>query len=263
MRNLLPFFLLPLLALVLVNEIGTYTHNKIQPDPWPTQYTLTNLPTWCTNKEKVTTQPRIHPNSILNPKLQLGGPTTVPVKATDNTHHHSGSLHYNSKVTPRCCTLMTQAHPPLPRSSTMMKALTTLTKTTIYSTRARSAMKKKNDATADNLQKIVAAEKEVREDKKKKRADKIKAEEETKKKSDGKKAQAKVTADQEKAKASSAPISPPNPDIALEDGATGDDDCPQKHGISPNHLFAMDSANVPEKQTETLDLTGENLPFKK
>jgi hypothetical protein len=51
-----------------------------------------------------------------------------------------------------------------------------------------------------------------------------KAEEETKKKSDEEKAQAKLTADQERAKANSATISPPNPDIALEDGATGDDD---------------------------------------
>ena len=171
MRNLLSFFMLPLLVLALVNEIGTHTHNKTQPGPWPTQYTLTNLPTWCTNEVKVTTQPRIHPNSISNPKLQLRVPITVPVKATDNTHHHSGSLHYNPKATPRCCTSTTQAHPPLPRSSTMTKALTTLTKTTVHSTRARSAVKKKNDAAADDLQKIVAAEKKVREDKKKKRAD--------------------------------------------------------------------------------------------
>ena len=83
---------------------------------------------------------------------------------------------------PHCCTLTTQAHPPLPRSSTMTKALKTLTKTTVQSTRARSAVKKKNDATADDLQKIVAAEKKVRQDKKTKQADEKKAEEEMKKK---------------------------------------------------------------------------------
>jgi hypothetical protein len=152
----------------------------------------------------------------------------------------------------------------------MTKALTTLTKTTVHSTRARSAVKKKNHAAADNLQKIVAAEKKVCEEKKKKRADEKKAEEEKKKKSDEEKAQAKVTADQEKAKASSATISPPNPNIALEDGATRDDDwtedkydrCLQTHGISPNHLFAKDATDIPEKLTETLDLTGGNSPFK-
>jgi len=131
----------------------------------------------------------------------------------------------------------------------MTKTLTTLTKMTVHSTRARSAVKKKNDAAADHLQKIVAAEKKVRKDKKKKQADESKVEEEMMKKSDEEKAQAKVTADQEKAKASSAPISSPNPNIALEDGAIGDDDwtededdrCPQTHGISPNHLFAKDA----------------------
>ena len=272
MRNLLSFFPLPLLVLVfLAHKIGTHTHNKTQPEP--TQYTFTNLPTWCTNKVNVTTQPRIRTNSISNPKLQLRVPTTVQVKATDN-HHRSGSLHYNPKVTPCCCcTSTTQAQPPLSRSSTMTKALTTTTnKTTAHSTRARSAAKKKNDAAADDLQKIVAAEKKVREDKKKKRADEKKAEEETKKKSDEEKAQAKLTADQEKVKASSATISPPNPDIALEDGATEDynwtededDQCLQTHGISPNHLFAKEATtNVPEKLMETLDLTGENSPFKK
>ncbi len=57
MRNLLSFFMLPLLVLVLVNKIGTHTtHNKTQPDPRSTQDTLTNLPTWCTNKVKITTQ---------------------------------------------------------------------------------------------------------------------------------------------------------------------------------------------------------------
>jgi hypothetical protein len=68
-----------------------------------------------------------------------------------------------------------------------------------------------------------------------------------------------------------ATISPPNPDIALEDGAAEDEDwtedkddqCLQTHGISPNHLFAKDATNVPEKLIETLDLTGENSPFKK
>ena len=68
-----------------------------------------------------------------------------------------------------------------------------------------------------------------------------------------------------------ATISPPNPNIALEDGATGDDDwtededdrCLQTHGISPNHLFAKDATDVPEKLMETLDLTWENSPFKK
>ena len=63
----------------------------------------------------------------------------------------------------------------------MTKALKTLTKTTVQSTRARSAVKKKNDATADDLQKIVAAEKKVRQDKKTKQADEKKAEEEMKK----------------------------------------------------------------------------------
>ena len=165
-----------------------------------------------------------------------------------------------------------EVHPPIPRPSTMTKALTTLTKTTVHLTRARSAVKKKNDAATDDLQKIVAAEKKVRKDKKKKRADQKKAEEEMKKKLDEEKAQAKLTADQEKAKkASSATISPPNPEIALEDGATGDDDlteaehnrCLKTHGISPNHLFAKDATNVPEKLMETLDLTGENSPFNK
>jgi len=153
----------------------------------------------------------------------------------------------------------------------MTKALTTLTKTTVHLTGARSAVKKKNDAVADDLQKIVAAEKKVHEDKKKKRAYEKKAEEEMKKKSDEEKAQAKLTADQEKAKASSATISPPNPDIAREDGATGDDDwtededgrCLQTHGISHNHLFTKDATDVPEKLRETLDLIGENSPFKK
>ena len=92
-----------------------------------------------------------------------------------------------------------------------------------------------------------------------------------KKKSDEEKAQAKLTADQEWAKANSATISPPNPDIALEDGATGDDDwtedegdqCLQTHGISPNHCFAKDATKIPENLMETLDLTVENSPFKK
>ena len=105
---------------------------------------------------------------------------------------HSGSLHYNPKFTPCCCTPTTQAQPPLPRLSTMTKALTTMTKTTVHSTRARSAVKKKNDAAADDLQKIVAAEKKDCEDKKKKRAYEKKVEEEMKKKSDEEKSQASV-----------------------------------------------------------------------
>ena len=101
-------------------------------------------------------------------------------------------------------------------------------------------------------------------------------EEETKKKSDEEKAQAIVRqrqwiADQEKVKASLATISPPNPDIALEVGATEDEDwteeeddqCLQTHGISPNHLFATEAINAPEKLIEMLDLAGENSPFKK
>jgi hypothetical protein len=155
--------------------------------------------------------------------------------------------------------------------------MTKVTTTTVHSTRyTRSAVKKKNDAAADDLQKIVAAEKRDREKKKKKRAYEKKVEEEKKKKSDEEKAQAIVRqrqwiADQEKVKASLATISPPNPDIALEDGATEDEDwtededdqCLQTHGISPNHLFVKEAINAPEKLIETLDVTGENSPFKK
>ena len=156
MRNLLSFILL----LVLVNEIGTHTHNKTQPDPRPTQYTLTNLPTTCTNKIKLTTQPRIRPN-ILNPKLQIRVPITVTVKATDNTRHHSGSLHYYPKFAPCCCTSTTQAlssiMPKVPRPG---------------------SLKKKNDTAADDLQKLVDGEKsKMQEDKKKKWAEEKKAEE--------------------------------------------------------------------------------------
>ena len=67
-----------------------------------------------------------------------------------------------------------------------------MTKTTVHSTRARSAVKKKNDAAADNLQKIEVAEKKDCEDKKKKRAYEKKVEEEMKKKSDEEKSQASV-----------------------------------------------------------------------
>ena len=159
----------------------------------------------------------------------------------------------------------------------MTKALTTMTKTTVHSTRARSAVKKKNDAAADELQKIVAAEKRDREDKKKKRAYEKKVEEEMKKKSDEEKAQAIVRkrqwiVDQEKIRANLATISPPNPDIALVDGATegedwsedeDDDQGIRTNGISPNSLFAKEAMNATEKPIETLDLTGENSPFKK
>jgi hypothetical protein len=41
--------------------------------------------------------------------------------------------------------------------------MTKVTANTVHSTRYRSAVKKKNDAAADNLQKIVAAEKRDRE----------------------------------------------------------------------------------------------------
>ena len=41
--------------------------------------------------------------------------------------------------------------------------MTKVTANTVHSTRYRSAGKKKNDAAADNLQKIVAAEKRDRE----------------------------------------------------------------------------------------------------
>ena len=178
MRNLLSFFMLPLLVLVLVNKIRTHTHNKTQPDPRSTQYTLTNLPTWCTNKVKITTQPGICHNSISNPKLQLRALTTVPVKAKDNTHHHSGSLHYNPKFTPCCCMSTTQTSSPI------------MTKLPVHGTRSRTgSLKKKNDTAADDLQKLVDRGKlKMREDKKKKRADEKKAEEEKKKKSDQDKA---------------------------------------------------------------------------
>jgi hypothetical protein len=193
MRNLLSFILL----LVQVNEIGTRTHNKTQPDPRPTQYTLTTLPTWCTNKVKVTTQPRICPN-ISNPKLQLRVLITVPVKATDNTHHQSGSLHYNPKFTSCCCTSTPQTLSPI-----MMKL-------PVHGTRSRTgSLKKKNDTAtaADDLQKLVDREKsKMREDKKKKRAEEKKAKEEKKKKSD-----------QEKAAANSVSISPPSTNNAPVD----------------------------------------------
>jgi hypothetical protein len=154
--------------------------------------------------------------------------------------------------------------------------MTKVTTNTVHSTRYRSAVKKKNDTAADDLQKLVAAEKRDRKEQKKKRAYEKKVEEEMKKKSDEEKAQAILRqqqwiADQEKVKASLATISPPNPDIALEVGATEDEDwtededdqCLQTHGISPNHLFATEETNAPEKLIEALDLTGENSPFKK
>ena len=98
-----------------------------------------------------------------------------------------------------------------------------------------------------------------------------------KKKSDEEKAQAIVRqrqwiVDQEKIRANLATISPPNPDIALVDGATegedwsedeDDDQGIRTNGISPNSLFAKEAMNATEKPIETLDLTGENSPFKK
>jgi len=48
--------------------------------------------------------------------------------------------------------------------------MTKVTTNTVHSTRYRSAVKKKNDATADDLQKLVAAEKRDCEEQKKKRA---------------------------------------------------------------------------------------------
>jgi hypothetical protein len=66
---------------------------KKQPDPWPTQYTLTNLPT-CTNKAKLT-QPRICP-IILNPctsTTQTLSSNMVPkVPAVHGTRSRTGSL---------------------------------------------------------------------------------------------------------------------------------------------------------------------------
>jgi hypothetical protein len=81
-----------------------------------------------------------------------------------------------------------------------------MTKLPVHGTRSRTgSLKKKNDTTADDLQKLVDREKsKMREDKKKKRADEKKAEEEKKKKSG-------------QEKANSVTISPPS---------TNDDDAP-------------------------------------
>jgi len=81
-----------------------------------------------------------------------------------------------------------------------------MTKLPVHGTRSRTgSLKKKNDTTVDDLQKLVDREKsKMREDKKKKRADQKKAEEEKKKKSG-------------QEKANSVTISPPS---------TNDDDAP-------------------------------------
>jgi hypothetical protein len=260
MRNLLSF----ILPLILVNKMRIPTHNSTKPDPGPIQYTLTNLST-CTNKEKLT-QPQIRPNILLNPMPQPRFSITVPIKVSD-TLHHSGSLHYNPTIMPCSGTSTTQA-----LFSTMAKAPT-------HGTRARTALKKKNDTAADDLQKQVALKKKMREDKKKKWAEEKKADKEKKKKWD-----------QEKAKANSVTISPPS----INDATTGSDEVMiistheeptaqtddwtkaedkealARHGISPNHLFRKEAGETTEEgkeapyKTKTVDLTAaENSPEKK
>jgi hypothetical protein len=83
-----------------------------------------------------------------------------------------------------------------------------MTKLPVHGTRSRTgSLKKENDTTADDLQKLVDREKsKMREDEKKKRADEKKAKEKKNKKSD-----------QEKAAVNSVTISPPS---------TNDDDAP-------------------------------------
>ena len=126
------------------------THNKTKPNPWPVQYTLTNLST-CPNTVKLT-QPRIHPN-LLNPKPkpQPRFSITVPaVKALD-TLHHSSSLHYNSKFMPCSCT---------PTTLTLFSIVPKVS-VPVRDTHACTALKKKYNTAADDLQKQVALEKKM------------------------------------------------------------------------------------------------------
>ena len=156
-----------------------------------------------------------------------------------------------------------------------------MAKLPVHNTCSRTgSLKKKNNTTADDLQKLVDKEKlKMREDKKKKQADEKKVEEEKKKKSD-----------QEKAATNSVTISPPSTNdddapIDLEDDTLSlnfdeetttqtdgdwtkaeDDEALARLGISPNHLFGKEEAEetTEPNETQTVDLTAaENSPVRK
>ncbi len=128
-----------------------------------------------------------------------------------------------------------------------------MVKAPVHNTHTRTALKKRNDTAADDLQKQVVLEKKIREEKKKQWAEEKQAEEEKKKKTDQEKA---------KANAVTVTVSPPNINkdetmiisIDKEEGAETivtqmTDDCTYakdaealvRHGISPNHLFGKET----------------------
>ncbi len=89
--------------------------------------------------------------------LRSEPPPTASVKALE-TCLCFGSLLSNSKIKPYYCTPTTQI------SSIMAKAL-------VHNIRTHTALKKKNDTAADNLQKQVVLGKKMQEEKKKQRAE--------------------------------------------------------------------------------------------